>query len=91
MTSAGRVPYHPGMNQPRISMRSMLNRSQEDQMRARLPRQECCADRDGVKIHCAVYGDGRETMVLLPPWAFVHSRCFNVHAPYFSERCRCIT
>jgi pimeloyl-ACP methyl ester carboxylesterase len=60
-------------------------------MRAKLPREAGFVDRDGVRIHYEVYGDGQETMVFLPPWAFVHSRCFKAQVPYFSERYRCIT
>lgn len=60
-------------------------------MRARLPREQGLVDRGGVTIHYEVYGDGQETMVFLPPWAFVHSRCFKAQIPYFSERYRCIT
>jgi pimeloyl-ACP methyl ester carboxylesterase/predicted glycosyltransferase len=60
-------------------------------MRAKLPLESGSVDRDGVTIHYEVYGDGQETMVFLPPWAFVHSRCFKAQLPYFSERYRCIT
>ena len=39
----------------------------------------------------AALGCEQETMVFLPPWAFVRSRCFKAQVPYFSERYRCIT
>ena len=40
-------------------------------MRAKLPSKEGFAERDGVKIHYEVYGDGPQRMVFLPPF-----RCF---------------
>ena len=59
-------------------------------MRAKLPSKEGFAERDGVKIHYEVYGDGPQTMVFLPPWSIVHSRVYKAQLPYFSERFRCI-
>jgi len=60
-------------------------------MRAKLPSKIGFVDRDGVKIHYEIYGDGPETMVFLPPWSIVHSRIYKAQLPYFSERFRCIT
>lgn len=60
-------------------------------MRAKLPGREGFAERDGVKIHYEVYGEGPETMVFLPPWSIVHARVYKAQLPYFSERFRCIT
>jgi pimeloyl-ACP methyl ester carboxylesterase len=60
-------------------------------MRAKLPNESGFVDRDGVKIHYEIYGDGPETMLFLPPWAIVHSRIYKAQLPYFSERFRCIT
>jgi pimeloyl-ACP methyl ester carboxylesterase len=60
-------------------------------MRAKLPSHDGFVERDGVKIHYEVYGDGRETMVFLPPWSIVHARVYKAQLPYFSERFRCIT
>ena len=59
-------------------------------MRAKLPDQEGFAERDGVRIHYEVYGDGPQTLVFLPPWSIVHSRVYKAQLPYFSERFRCI-
>jgi pimeloyl-ACP methyl ester carboxylesterase/predicted glycosyltransferase len=59
-------------------------------MRAKLPTSEGLVDREGVKIHYEVYGQGPETMVFLPPWSIVHSRIYKAQLPYFSERFRCI-
>ncbi len=60
-------------------------------MRARLPNHEGYVERDGVKIHYEVYGDGAETMVFPPPWSIVHARVYKAQIPYFSERFRCVT
>ena len=62
-----------------------------DVMRAKLPGEEGFVERDGVKLHYEIYGDGPETMVFIPPWAIVHSRVYKAQLPYFSERFRCIT
>ncbi len=59
-------------------------------MRAKLPTSEGFVDRDGVKIHYEVYGDGPETMVFVPAWAIVTSRIYKAQLPYFSQRFRCI-
>ena len=59
-------------------------------MRAKLPGSVGFVDRDGVKIHYEIYGDGPQTMVFLPPWTIVHSRVYKAQLPYFSERFRCI-
>jgi pimeloyl-ACP methyl ester carboxylesterase/predicted glycosyltransferase len=60
-------------------------------MRAKLPAHEGFVERDGVKLHYEVYGDGPQAMLFVPPWAIVHSRIYKAQLPYFSERFRCIT
>lgn len=60
-------------------------------MRAKLLDTDGSVERDGVKLHYDVYGQGPETMVFLPPWSIVHSRIYKAQLPYFSERFRCIT
>ena len=60
-------------------------------MRAKLPVEEGVAERDGVKLHYEVYGNGTETIVFVPPWSIVHSRVYKAQLPYFSERFRCVT
>lgn len=42
-------------------------------MRAKLPVKDGCVDRDGVKIHYEIYGNGAETIVFIPPWGGVES------------------
>jgi len=59
-------------------------------MRAKAPLQEGFVEREGVKIHYEVFGDGPETMVFVPAWAIGHSRLYKAQLPYFSDRFRCI-
>lgn len=58
-------------------------------MHARLPDTEGFVERDGVRIHYEVYGQG-PSMVFIPPWSIVHSRVYKAQIPYFSQRFRCI-
>ena len=60
-------------------------------MRARMPDKEGLVDRDGVKLHYEVCGDGPDTIVFVPAWSIVHSRIYKAQVPYFSERFRCVT
>ncbi|MCR9137332.1 MAG: alpha/beta fold hydrolase [Alphaproteobacteria bacterium] len=59
-------------------------------MRAKFPDQEGQIDRDGVKLHYEVYGNGPETIVFVPTWALVHSRVYKAQVPHFSDRYRVI-
>jgi pimeloyl-ACP methyl ester carboxylesterase/predicted glycosyltransferase len=59
-------------------------------MRAKLPVEEGSVDRNGIKLHFEVYGNGAETMLFVPPWSIVHSRVYKAQLPYFSERFRCV-
>jgi pimeloyl-ACP methyl ester carboxylesterase/predicted glycosyltransferase len=60
-------------------------------MRAKLPAKEGFVERDGVKLHYEIYGDGAQTLVFVPPWSIVHARVYKAQLPYFSERFRCVT
>jgi len=60
-------------------------------MRAKLPDKDGFVERDGVKIHYEIYGDGPQTLVFPPPWSIVHARVYKAQLAYFSERFRCIT
>ena len=37
-----------------------------------------------------VYGTGSPTVLLLPPWSIVHSRCWKLQIPYLSRHCRVV-
>lgn len=60
-------------------------------MRAKQPTTQGTLDRDGIKLHYEVYGEGDHTMVFVPTWSIAHSRNFKAQIPYFSEHFRCIT
>jgi pimeloyl-ACP methyl ester carboxylesterase/predicted glycosyltransferase len=59
-------------------------------MRAKMPDKEGFVDRDGVRIHYEIYGDGPETMVFPATWSIAHARIYKAQLPYFSERFRCV-
>ena len=48
-------------------------------------------ERNGVRIHYDVYGQGKPTLLLLPTWSIVHSRCWKAQVPYFARHYRVIT
>jgi pimeloyl-ACP methyl ester carboxylesterase len=60
-------------------------------MRAREPDAAGYVDRDGVKLHYEVFGDGEPTVFLLPTWSIVHSRCWKSQIPYLSRHFRVLT
>ncbi|MEM7171943.1 MAG: alpha/beta fold hydrolase [Pseudomonadota bacterium] len=60
-------------------------------MRAKLPHTQGSLDRDGIKLHYEIYGDGPHTIIFVPTWAIIHSRSWKAQVPYFSERFRVIT
>ena len=62
-----------------------------EQSRARYPDADGFVERDGVKIFYEVYGDGKATILLLPPWSIVHSRCWKMQIPYLARHYRVIT
>jgi pimeloyl-ACP methyl ester carboxylesterase/predicted glycosyltransferase len=60
-------------------------------MRARHPDSEGFVERDGVKVHYEVFGDGEPTVLLLPTWTYVHSRVWKAQVPYLARHFRAIT
>lgn len=60
-------------------------------MRAKLPHTAGFAERDGVRIHYEVYGEGRDTLLFIPPWSIVHSRIYKAQVPWLSDHYRCVT
>ena len=37
------------------------------------------------------YGDGEPTILFLPTWSIVHSRCWKAQIPYFARHSRVLT
>jgi pimeloyl-ACP methyl ester carboxylesterase/predicted glycosyltransferase len=60
-------------------------------MRARYPDYDGYIERDGIKIFYEVYGDGPETVLLLPTWSIIHSRFWKMQIPYLSRHLRVVT
>ena len=59
--------------------------------RALLPNESAFADVGGVRIAYEVFGDGEQTILLLPPWAIVHSRFWKLQVPYLARHFRVVT
>jgi pimeloyl-ACP methyl ester carboxylesterase/predicted glycosyltransferase len=62
-----------------------------EQSRAVYPDSEGFAERDGQRLFFEVYGDGQETIFLLPTWSLVHSRHWKMQIPYFARHFRVLT
>ncbi len=60
-------------------------------MRARYPDQEGYVEREGVKIFYEVFGEGDNTILLLPTWSIIHSRFWKAQVPYLARHFRVIT
>src|SRR5262245_44887831 len=60
-------------------------------MRACQPARDGYVERDGVKTHYEVFGDGEPTVLLLPTWSIIHSRHWKMQIPYLSRHCRVLT
>jgi pimeloyl-ACP methyl ester carboxylesterase/predicted glycosyltransferase len=61
-----------------------------EQTRARYPDSEGCVERDGVRVFYEVYGDGEPTVLFVPPWSIVHSRCWKLQIPYLARHCHVV-
>jgi pimeloyl-ACP methyl ester carboxylesterase/predicted glycosyltransferase len=59
-----------------------------EQSRAVYPHTEGHAERDGQRLFYEVYGEGEETIFLLPTWSLVHSRHWKMQIPYFARHFR---
>jgi pimeloyl-ACP methyl ester carboxylesterase/predicted glycosyltransferase len=68
-----------------------LGGARSEQTRARYPDSEGYVERNGVRTFYEVYGSGTPTILLLPPWSIVHSRCWKMQIPYLSRHCRVVT
>ena len=62
-----------------------------EQSRARYPDEEGYVERHGVRVFYEVYGHGDPTILFVPPWALVHSRCWKMQIPYFARHVRALT
>jgi pimeloyl-ACP methyl ester carboxylesterase/predicted glycosyltransferase len=62
-----------------------------EQSRARYPDVEGFVERDGQRLFYEVYGEGEETVFLLPTWSLFHSRHWKMQIPYFARHFRVLT
>jgi pimeloyl-ACP methyl ester carboxylesterase/predicted glycosyltransferase len=60
-------------------------------MRACQPSRDGYVERDGVKVHYEVFGDGDPTVMLLPTWSIIHSRHWKLQVPDLARRHRVVT
>jgi pimeloyl-ACP methyl ester carboxylesterase len=60
-------------------------------MRALEADTEGFVDRDGVKLHYEVFGDGRPILLLLPAWTIIHARSWKAQVPYLARHFRVVT
>lgn len=58
--------------------------------RAREPDREGFVERDGVRVHYEVHGDGAPTIVLLPTWTVVHKQLWKLQIPYLARHHRVV-
>ncbi|HEY3959075.1 MAG TPA: alpha/beta fold hydrolase [Solirubrobacteraceae bacterium] len=59
-----------------------------EQSRARYPDGEGYVERDGQRIFWEVYGEGEETIFLMPTWSLVHSRHWKMQIAYLARHFR---
>ncbi len=59
-----------------------------EQSRARYPDSEGFVERDGQRLFYEVYGEGEETIFLIPTWSLVHSRHWKMQIAYFARHFR---
>jgi pimeloyl-ACP methyl ester carboxylesterase/predicted glycosyltransferase len=62
-----------------------------EQTRARYPDEDGFIERDGVRVFWELYGSGEPTVLFLPTWSIIHSRCWKAQIPYFARHCRVLT
>src|SRR5919108_57746 len=62
-----------------------------EQTRTCYPDQEGYVERDGVRVFYEAYGDGEPTILFLPTWTLLHSRCWKLQIPYFARHHRVVT
>ncbi len=61
------------------------------QSRARYPDSEGFVERDGQRLFYEVYGEGEETIFLLPTWSLFHSRHWKMQIPYLARHFRVLS
>jgi pimeloyl-ACP methyl ester carboxylesterase/predicted glycosyltransferase len=71
-------------------MATTLSRTAYEQTRARYPDAEGYVERDGVRVFWELYGEREPTILFLPTWSIIHSRCWKMQLPYLARHCRVV-
>ncbi len=71
----------------RLGNRPVAGRRRE-QSRARYPAGEGFVERNGQRLFYEVYGEGDETVFLIPTWSLVHSRHWKMQISYLARHFR---
>jgi pimeloyl-ACP methyl ester carboxylesterase/predicted glycosyltransferase len=72
-------------------VREPLSLRSREQTRACYPDAEGLLERDGQRLFYEVYGEGADTVFLLPTWSLVHSRHWKMQIPYLARHFRVLT
>ncbi len=59
-------------------------------LRAREPDDDGFIERDGIRIHWERFGDGDQTVLLLPTWSIVHAGHWKCQIPYLARHFRVV-
>ncbi len=70
---------------------SQADFARPEQTRARYPEVVGYVERDGQRLFYELYGEGEETIFLLPTWSLFHSRHWKMQIPYFARHFRVLT
>ena len=62
-----------------------------EQSRARYPDETGFIERDGVRVFWERYGDGAQTILLMPSWSVIHSRHWKGQIAYLARNFRVVT
>jgi pimeloyl-ACP methyl ester carboxylesterase/predicted glycosyltransferase len=73
------------------SQAELAGATRPEQTRARYPDSEGYVERDGQRLFYEVYGEGEETIFLIPTWSLFHSRHWKMQIPYLSRHFRVLT
>jgi pimeloyl-ACP methyl ester carboxylesterase/predicted glycosyltransferase len=66
-------------------------RAAPEATRADYPGSEGFVERDGARLFYEVYGEGEETVFLLPTWSLVNSRHWKMQIPYLARHFRVLS
>ena len=80
------MAIHTRTGSPRLATEAL--RGAPEQSRARYPDSEGFVERDGMQLFYEVYGEGDETVFLIPTWSIVHSRHWKMQIAYLARHFR---